>query len=147
MMGLVVTILLLMLILPLPSARLEPLQVAFELYCQSPRRTSCALNSLTACNSNTAVTGVLSVVPLDVIHDGFLSSVTRLKHRSALLYEKVVSVVAADYRRGRLSGVVVQEGYRMVSIVGCRKEADDLEWKGMVFVGGLKQPSFSSNPV
>lgn len=49
----------------------------------------------------------------------------------------VVSVVDADYRRGRLSGVVVKEGYRMVTIVGCRKEAkeaDDLDWKGMVFL-------------
>ena len=34
--------------------------------------------------------------------------------------------------------------YRMVSIVGCRKEADDLQWKGMVLVGGFKQPSFPS---
>lgn len=73
------------------------------------------------------MTGVLFVVHLDAVHDGFLSSVTRLKHRFALLYEKVVSVVAADYRRGRLSGVVVQEGYRMVSIVGCRRKADDLQ--------------------
>lgn len=92
------------------------------------------------------MTGVLSVVPLDVIRDGFLSSVTRSKHRFALLYEYAFSVVATDCRRGRLSGVVGQEGYEMVSIVGCRKEADDLEWKGMVFVGGLKQPSFSSTP-
>jgi hypothetical protein len=78
-------ILSLMLILPLLSARLESLQVAFETYCQSPSRTSCASNSLTACNSDTAVTGVLLVVPLDAVHDGFLSSVTRLEHRFALL--------------------------------------------------------------